>query len=770
MQFIDKTLNRVIKWENRDISISEMLELIESEIIAKSSDKDLVRLEKGMFKTWVLAVGRGSSLRYYPSFGAPVHLCLEFNMFTHNIQQITLQDTTSKVEYFIPRGKESCKKLQRAVLRRLAQYAGGEVETRHRPRQGGKFQSQKQSPSPLKWLGMGCLGIAVAGTVLIAILNPPSIGGLLDGLFSDTPEWVSTVQNGYLGEYTDVTVYELLSAYRTLYKNEVWNGGTTDATTQIAEVRFTSPQSDDSTTIQFQMLNKDVFKVSAFVDTTQPNATNSNILYTLNLMYYSEAGMKYLLEDGKADQLCALMRTVDANEVSYGAAAGYTGDRSVLYKLDGGSLMGLSAADLMEYYGTPLIDSPDHCDSEQETEAPVMETPEYAVAGELPAFTADELMTDLNQNVMRAKMKYQDVFIILTGRICDFYEDGQGFTMSSTSDKLPQIVLCAIAGEEQLSDLLNANVGDVITIRCKVTHVEQSVGYEVETLSIEEIVPGSQMVQNDANSTGTDNLQTGTVRWSSGGLKVRGGPGTSYPEIRRLEPGAAVTISEQQNVNGTYWGNIGDGWICMDYVDIGSQQSQSTGGSSTSVNMTVCVKLTAGELRIRSGPDSSYSEVGRLYGGEIITVTELQQNGSTQWGRIPQGWICMDYVDTVYDTQEERSSAQRFIGSWIESNNANKRCMLTIQSAEYGSFLIEVQLSLTAALSMNWYTMAEYDANQDCITYSHCKCRISESDGSGFFREEVKYQNGQGKLYFSNGYLYWSDYSSDINNCPFVPN
>ena len=46
MQFIDKTLNRVIKWENRDISISEMLELIENEIIAKSSDKDLVKLEK----------------------------------------------------------------------------------------------------------------------------------------------------------------------------------------------------------------------------------------------------------------------------------------------------------------------------------------------------------------------------------------------------------------------------------------------------------------------------------------------------------------------------------------------------------------------------------------------------------------------------------------------------------------------------------------------------------------------------------------------------
>ena len=141
MQIIDKTLNRVIKWESEDVSIPEMVELIESEIIAKSSGNDLVRLKKGMYKTWVLATGQAANLRYYPSFGAPIHLCLEFNLLTHNIQQITLQDTTNKVEYFIPRGKESCKKLQHAVLRRLAQYTGDEVETRRRSGQGAAARS-----------------------------------------------------------------------------------------------------------------------------------------------------------------------------------------------------------------------------------------------------------------------------------------------------------------------------------------------------------------------------------------------------------------------------------------------------------------------------------------------------------------------------------------------------------------------------------------------------------------------------------------------------
>lgn len=769
MQIIDKTLNRVIKWESEDVSIPEMVELIESEIIAKGSGNDLVRLKKGMYKTWVLATGQAANLRYYPSFGAPIHLCLEFNLLTHNIQQITLQDTTNKVEYFIPRGKESCKKLQHAVLRRLAQYTGDEVETRRRSGQGGKFQSQKQSPSPLKWLGIGSLGIAVAAAVLMVALNLPSIGGLLDGLFSDTPEWVSTVQNGYLGEYTDITVYELLSTYRSFYENEVWDGGTTDAGTKIAEVRFTSPQSEDSTTIQFQMLNEEVFKVSAFVDTTQPNAQNSDILYMLNLMYYSEASMRYLLEEVKTEQLWALMRTVDANEVTYGAATDYIGDRSALYKLDGGSLMGLTAAGLMEHYGTPLADTPtqDIGDFAIPSEDPI-EITSPQVEDDDPVYcSVDEMLDDLNNDATRAKVKYIGRTIELVGLLDGFSDDGKTFSLRNVLLDYPQTVVCSVPKNMQASALAMASYGDYVTIRGQVTQVGQRVGYTVQTIDIVEIAENPDNRQEEAAVPET---LTGTVKRSSGELRVRSGPGTNYAEIRRLNAGAVVTIYEQQNVNGTYWGNIGDGWICMDYVDLGSQQSQSTGGSSTSVNMTVCVKFTAGELRIRSGPDTSYGEIGRLYGGEILTVTELQQSGSTQWGRISQGWICMDYVDTVYGTQEERSSAQSFVGSWIESNNANKRCTMTIQTAEYGSFLIEVQLSLTAAESMHWYTMAKYDANQDCLKYSYCKCWISVSDGNGSFREEVQYQDGQGKLYFSNGYLYWSDYSSGIDSCPFVPN
>jgi len=75
---------------------------------------------------------------------------------------------------------------------------------------------------------------------------------------------------------------------------------------------------------------------------------------------------------------------------------------------------------------------------------------------------------------------------------------------------------------------------------------------------------------------------TGTVLKSSGGLNVRSGPGTDYDTVGRLQPGEAVTIYEQQRVGNRDWGNIGYGWVAMDYIVFGIDNSivPSTGTSN----------------------------------------------------------------------------------------------------------------------------------------------------------------------------------------------
>ena len=53
----------------------------------------------------------------------------------------------------------------------------------------------------------------------------------------------------------------------------------------------------------------------------------------------------------------------------------------------------------------------------------------------------------------------------------------------------------------------------------------------------------------------------GTVTYEY--LRIRSGPGTSYAEVGRLQQGDRVKILEKKTVNGTDWGRIDRGWICL---------------------------------------------------------------------------------------------------------------------------------------------------------------------------------------------------------------
>ena len=68
-----------------------------------------------------------------------------------------------------------------------------------------------------------------------------------------------------------MTVQELLSSYYEdlLGCTAEWDGGENDDGQQIVEVKYTDETVGD-TTIQFKMLDEQVFKISAFVD---PNVT-----------------------------------------------------------------------------------------------------------------------------------------------------------------------------------------------------------------------------------------------------------------------------------------------------------------------------------------------------------------------------------------------------------------------------------------------------------------------------------------------------------------
>lgn len=76
---------------------------------------------------------------------------------------------------------------------------------------------------------------------------------------------------------------------------------------------------------------------------------------------------------------------------------------------------------------------------------------------------------------------------------------------------------------------------------------------------------------DSSNNTGSDTSssdgQKATVTTESG-LHVRSGAGTSYDVVGSLKYGTKVTILSKKTVDGTTWGEISTGWICMDYVTL----------------------------------------------------------------------------------------------------------------------------------------------------------------------------------------------------------
>lgn len=196
-------------------------------------------------------------------------------------------------------------------------------------------------------------GIVAVVLILIAVMIGTS-GGNTGSTSTDT--YIETVQkNGYLGEFTDMTVQELLGSYYEdlLDCTAEWDGGENDDGQQIVEVKYTDETVGD-TTIQFKMLDEQVFKISAFHDPNTEIEKASNLAAELNSLYFMAYTTKHETELDSAEKMKAFIDELDqisGSAVLYGAAANYTGDRAQLCTLFGEDALETSVPWVLDAYG-----------------------------------------------------------------------------------------------------------------------------------------------------------------------------------------------------------------------------------------------------------------------------------------------------------------------------------------------------------------------------------------------------------------------------------
>ena len=124
-------------------------------------------------------------------------------------------------------------------------------------------------------------------------------------------------------------------------------------------------------------------------------------------------------------------------------------------------------------------------------------------------------------------------------------------------------------------------------------------------------------------------------------LNVRSGAGLNYTQVGTLNQGAKVTLFEQAVADGMIWGRINynntTGWVCMSYITVESATSTGKGVMGT-------VARCFSKANVRSAPGTNNALVATVNVGSRVEVFETRTYSNQLWGRIAQGWICMDYV------------------------------------------------------------------------------------------------------------------------------
>ena len=252
----------------------------------------------------------------------------------------------------------------------FCQNCGAKVEPE--PKRGGEQTSgrpreqtgRQEIPAPVKqapkrkkaglwkWI---LLAAAAAAVVLAGFL-----------LFGREKDYISMVQTGYLGEYTDATVQEILETYfgsddMTLE----WTGTEMDGVPCVGFHAYPEGGTlNDGTTVLFQICKRKVFKVADMGGKDLEEMEPTEIAYWMNFYYMNWYVTDQTGADSTGEGRIPVLRELVQNRldqvsgtaVLYGAAADYKGDRSGLYEAAGDpELIDLSAAELIDSYTNNML-------------------------------------------------------------------------------------------------------------------------------------------------------------------------------------------------------------------------------------------------------------------------------------------------------------------------------------------------------------------------------------------------------------------------------
>ncbi|MDF2858344.1 MAG: N-acetylmuramoyl-L-alanine amidase [Neobacillus sp.] len=133
----------------------------------------------------------------------------------------------------------------------------------------------------------------------------------------------------------------------------------------------------------------------------------------------------------------------------------------------------------------------------------------------------------------------------------------------------------------------------------------------------------------------------GTITIIEETVNVRNGPGLSYQLVKKVKNGEKYTIiKEQDNWIEIQLSNGETGWVANWVVTKNSDSASKPAKGS----MKASAVATEDQLRVRSGPGTSFRIIGLLGKGQAFTVLAENENWLKVQTDFGEGWVTREYV------------------------------------------------------------------------------------------------------------------------------
>ena len=175
----------------------------------------------------------------------------------------------------------------------------------------------------------------------------------------------------------------------------------------------------------------------------------------------------------------------------------------VAYLADGEEVVGINSGDTVTFYGRTsskfgksltLEDvhiGESDCKNKviyEESDSYKIKLEESQAEIEYMKCTVKTMLDDMSDNPVRAKEKYEDQFLEVTGVVCDISGNGKRIDLGLSKNSTLDSIMCMLDESTEINKVKKISNGDTITIRGKCSHAGKTLGYSVsntEIISIE---------------------------------------------------------------------------------------------------------------------------------------------------------------------------------------------------------------------------------------------------------------------------------------------